>query len=440
MSENNKIDLSGDGGVLKEIIKEGTGEETPLAGCKVSLHYTGRLTDGTVFDSSVNRGEPFEFDLGKGRVIKAFDMGIATMKLGEKCFLHCAPDYAYGAAGSPPSIPPNSTLIFELEMLGWKGEDLSPNHDGSIERFIIVPSEKKRSPSDGAMVKVHLTGKQEGRIFEEREVQFDYGEGSDSNVIQGVEIALEKMTVGETSKIKIQPKYAFGKEGKKEFDIPPNSAVEYIVKLVDCEKGIEEWKLSNEERLEQAKIYKEKGTKYFKKENFDLAKKFYEKCVNIIKEEMENTDECKLLKVAAYSNVALCHQKTNEPFEAKQACNEVLKLDPNNVKGLYRRGQCNVSINEFEEALKDFQKVIELEPTNKAAQNQIQICKHKIKESIDREKKIYANMFSKLSANDKQETNTTEPDVLEQCGEWNEEEAMREADRAFERDNNIVMI
>ncbi|XP_036321003.1 FK506-binding protein 59-like [Rhagoletis pomonella] len=235
MSENKKIDLSGDGGVLKEIIKDGQGDEHPLNGCKVSLHYTGRLVDGTVFDSSVER-EPFEFDLGKGHVIKAFDMGVATMKLNEKCFLTCAPEYAYGVAGSPPSIPPNSTLIFELEMLGWHGEDVSPNKDGSIERYIIESSDKKRSPGEGALVKVHLTGKYNGNTFEDRDVEFDYGEGCDCEVIEGVEIALEKMTVGETSRLKIHGKYAFGIKGNDHFNIPPNSTVEYIVKLIDCEK------------------------------------------------------------------------------------------------------------------------------------------------------------------------------------------------------------
>lgn len=65
-TELQKIDISGDGGVQKEILKEGNGDETACVGCTVSLHYTGRLTDGTVFDSSVDRGEPFEFELGKG--------------------------------------------------------------------------------------------------------------------------------------------------------------------------------------------------------------------------------------------------------------------------------------------------------------------------------------------------------------------------------------
>lgn len=83
-------------------------------GCTVSLHYTGTLVDGTVFDSSVERNEPFEFELGKGRVIKGFEIFCPTMRKGEKSVLTCAPEYGYGPAGSPPKIPANSTLRFEV--------------------------------------------------------------------------------------------------------------------------------------------------------------------------------------------------------------------------------------------------------------------------------------------------------------------------------------
>nr|AAF18387.1 FK506-binding protein FKBP59 [Drosophila melanogaster] len=439
MPEGNKIDLSGDGGVLKEILKEGTGTETPHSGCTVSLHYTGRLVDGTEFDSSLSRNEPFEFSLGKGEVIKAFDMGVATMKLGERCFLTCAPNYAYGAAGSPPAIPPDATLIFELEMLGWKGEDLSPNQDGSIDRTILEASDKKRTPSDGAFVKAHISGSFEGRVFEDRDVEFDYGEGKAIGVIDGVEIALEKMNVGETSRIKIQAKYAFGAKGNEEFKIPPNATVEYTVKLVDCGKGLEEWKLSDEERLAEAKVYKEKGTNYFKKENWALAIKMYTKCKNILPTTVHTNEEVKKIKVATHSNIALCPQKSNDHFEAKQECNEVLAWDKNNVKALYRRGQCNLTINELEDALEDFQKFIQLEPGNKAAANQVIICKQKLKESKNKEKKLYANMFTKLAANDKETEPPRETDVLSKCGEWSEEDAKREAELTLERDN-IIMI
>ncbi|XP_010126243.1 PREDICTED: peptidyl-prolyl cis-trans isomerase FKBP4-like, partial [Chlamydotis macqueenii] len=97
-----------------EVVKrEGSGTESPMIGDKVTVHYTGWLLDGTKFDSSLDRRDKFSFDLGKGEVIKAWDIAVATMKVGEICRITCKPEYAYGSAGSPPKIPPNATLIFE---------------------------------------------------------------------------------------------------------------------------------------------------------------------------------------------------------------------------------------------------------------------------------------------------------------------------------------
>src|SRR3989344_4534621 len=91
------------------------------AGDTVSMNYTGRLTDGTVFDSNVDpkfgHMEPFVFTLGAGRVIAGWDKGIVGMKVGEKKTLTIAPEDAYGASGRPPVIPPNSTLIFDVELV-----------------------------------------------------------------------------------------------------------------------------------------------------------------------------------------------------------------------------------------------------------------------------------------------------------------------------------
>lgn len=90
------------------------------AGDTVSVHYVGTLTDGKEFDSSKKHGKPFEFPLGAGRVIKGWDQGVAGMKEGGKRKLTVPPSLGYGPRGFPPVIPPNSTLVFEVELLEVK--------------------------------------------------------------------------------------------------------------------------------------------------------------------------------------------------------------------------------------------------------------------------------------------------------------------------------
>ena len=108
---------SKDGGLTKKILKEGTGEVIPT-GVVARVHYTGRLTNGKVFDSSVTRGTPFTFNIGAREVILGWDKGVATMRKNEKCVLTCKPEYAYGSQGVGP-IPANATLEFEVELLDW---------------------------------------------------------------------------------------------------------------------------------------------------------------------------------------------------------------------------------------------------------------------------------------------------------------------------------
>ena len=90
---------------------------TPRSGQVVVVHYTGRLTNGTKFDSSVDRNEPFEFALGQGQVIEGWDRGLAQMQVGEKARLTIPPEMGYGPQGYPGVIPPNATLVFEVELL-----------------------------------------------------------------------------------------------------------------------------------------------------------------------------------------------------------------------------------------------------------------------------------------------------------------------------------
>jgi FKBP-type peptidyl-prolyl cis-trans isomerase len=105
-----------DSGLKYEELDCGDGEEVER-GDTVSVHYVGTLEDGTKFDSSRDRGEPFSFSVGAGQVIQGWDEGIPGIKVGGTRKLTIPPDLGYGKAGAPPAIPPNSTLIFEVEVL-----------------------------------------------------------------------------------------------------------------------------------------------------------------------------------------------------------------------------------------------------------------------------------------------------------------------------------
>jgi len=99
-----------------EILTAGQGEVAKV-GQRVTVHYVGRLEDGTMFDSSVERGQPFEFTLGRGQVIKGWELGVEGMAIGEKRQLTIPSELGYGARGAGDKIPPNATLVFEVELL-----------------------------------------------------------------------------------------------------------------------------------------------------------------------------------------------------------------------------------------------------------------------------------------------------------------------------------
>ncbi|RKP34741.1 fk506-binding protein 2 [Dimargaris cristalligena] len=106
-------------GVTREILTAGNGP-SPQPGQTVYIHYTGTLKNGSKFDSSRDRGSPFSFVVGRGQVIRGWEEEVPKMKQGERAKLTISPEYGYGARGFPPVIPPNSDLIFDVELLDIK--------------------------------------------------------------------------------------------------------------------------------------------------------------------------------------------------------------------------------------------------------------------------------------------------------------------------------
>uniref|UniRef100_H0UYL6 peptidylprolyl isomerase n=1 Tax=Cavia porcellus TaxID=10141 RepID=H0UYL6_CAVPO len=389
-----------DEGVLKVIKREGTGTETPMTGDRVFVHYTGWLLDGTKFDSSLDRKEKFSFDLGKGEVIKAWDIAVATMKVGEVCRITCKPEYAYGAAGSPPNIPPNATLVFEVELFEFKGEDLTDDEDGGIIRRIRTRGEGYSRPNDGAIVEVSLEGYYKDQLFDQRELRFEVGAAESLDIPCGIEKAIQRMEKGERSIVYLKPSYGFGNVGKEKFHIPPNAQLKYEIHLKGFEKAKESWEMNSEEKLEQSTIVKEQGTVYFKEGKYKQASLQYKKIVSWLEYESSFSEEeaqAQALRLASHLNLAMCHLKLQAFSAAIESCNKALELDNNNEKGLFRRGEAHLAVNDFDLARADFQKVLQLYPSNKAAKTQLAICQQRIRKQLAREKKLYANMFERLA-------------------------------------------
>ena len=218
----------------------GTGK-TPKTGDKVKVHYTGTLEDGTQFDSSLDRNQPFEFPLGVGRVIKGWDQGIASMKVGGKRKLIIPPELAYGAR-AVGSIPANSILFFDVELIEVieKFVDTDFSLPGREEvtksglRMIIHKRGNGEIPLPGQTVKVHYTGLLEnGSKFDSshdrgQPFSFPLGQG---RVIKGWDEALALMSKGEKRTLIIPPDIAYGSRGKGK--IPPNSILIFEIELID---------------------------------------------------------------------------------------------------------------------------------------------------------------------------------------------------------------
>mmetsp|Transcript_4459 Transcript_4459/g.13527 ORF Transcript_4459/g.13527 Transcript_4459/m.13527 type:complete len:531 (+) Transcript_4459:128-1720(+) len=201
------VDLTGDGGVIKEVLVAGQGAERPEKGDEIQMHYTGQLEDGSVFDSSLKRGQPFKFKLGKGSVIAGWDIVAQTMAKGEKAMVTLAPQYAYGETGTPPRIPPNATLKFEMELVNWISvRDLFG--DGGLIKTTVSEGEGWERPADLSEVTVKAIGTQlepaPESVFYEGEKTFSIGSGT---VPAGWEKVVQDMKLGARVKLCCTGKY-----------------------------------------------------------------------------------------------------------------------------------------------------------------------------------------------------------------------------------------
>ena len=281
MTENyiDTVNIVPNGKLIKKIYKLGHGDQSPKIGQQVIAHYTGTLLDGTKFDSSVDRGIPFKFKIGVGQVIKAWDLSFATMKKGEKAQITATSDYAYGKRGSPPKIPPDATLIFDVELID----------------FYDMPKE------------------------------------------------INEMTDNE----RYDMAFKFKEEANK--------------------------------LIQTKKLYKEATNKY------NDALKYLKKDIS----QHQN------LLLSIYLNLTLTSIKTENYSSGLKFVDNVLDIDNNNLKALYRKSLLLNNLNLFEDAIKTATTLFKLNPNNTNKILMLNI-KNKLKKNKIKKKKLYKKMASKL--------------------------------------------
>ena len=227
-------------GLEYTITQKGNGKK-PQNGDKIKVHYTGKLTNDTVFDSSVKRGQPFEFKLGIGQVIKGWDEAFLLLQVGDKATIKLPPDIAYGENGQG-AIPANATLIFDVELLDvmegvrpWdvKGKDTITTASGL--KYIMVKENKTGTPAAGASLVVHYTGYfKDGKTFDssvERGQPLKGLKCGGGQVIKGWDEGLALLHKGEKAKFIIPYNLAYGEQGYG--PIPPKTDLIFDVELID---------------------------------------------------------------------------------------------------------------------------------------------------------------------------------------------------------------
>lgn len=229
-------------GLQYKITRKGTGVQ-PIAGDKVEVHYTGKLTNDTVFDSSYPRGQALPFFLGKGQVIKGWEEGIAMLHEGGKATFIIPPALGYGPRAMG-KIPANSTLVFDVELVkvtpkiapvpfDTKGKDTISAPSGL--KYIIIRDGTGRIPFTGANVTVHYTGYfEDGRVFDssvERGQPFTFPVGK-GKVIQGWDEAFTLLKTGTKARLLVPYQLGYKEQGMGKL-IPPKANLVFDVELIE---------------------------------------------------------------------------------------------------------------------------------------------------------------------------------------------------------------
>ncbi|KAK8565161.1 hypothetical protein V6N12_058735 [Hibiscus sabdariffa] len=440
----------GNQGLKKKLVKEGEGWENPESGDEVEVHYTGTLLDGTQFDSSRERGTPFKFTLGQGQVIKGWDKGIKTMKKGDNAIFTIPPQLAYGESGSPPTIPPNATLRFDVELLSWTSvKDICK--DGGLFKKILTEGEKWENPKDLDEVLVNYEAKlEDGTVVAKADSKkFTFKDG---HFCPALAKAVKTMKKGEKVLLIVKPQYGFGEKGKPAAGaVPPNATLQITLELISWKTVTEEGegyerpnegavvkvkligKLQDDEEqvidgLDKAVMTMKKGevalvtiapeyafgsseskqelavvppnsTVYYEVEMVSFIKDKESWDMNT-PEKIEAAGKKKeegnvLFKAGKYVKASKRYEKAVKYIDYDTSFSEEEKKQAKALK-LDLVVKLTVACHAYE-GFGVQEKALELDPDNREIKMEYKVLKEKIKEYNKKEAKFYGNMFAKMN-------------------------------------------
>ena len=397
-----------DGGLHKTVLVEGTGAR-PVKGAKVSVHYVGTLEDGTKFDSSRDRGEYFEFTLGRGQVIKGWDKGVATMRIGEKAILKCSPEYGYGVSGSPPKIPANATLLFEVELFAWSREvDISPQKDKSLMMDVLKDGVEFENPAFESSLTMDLliyVGKFDPEDKEKKHVPVKVL--SNWSIVVGVtplppylEDFLYKMRKQEAAACRVRSDLIH--DAVPAFDIPSSADrnhldVTYVVEVSAMSRS-KTYDFTGKPKIAEGEKRKDAGNDAFKAGNLVLAEKYYRRALEFIGEDYGYDDadkpECHRVRISVMGNLAQVLLMRTKYSESAQFSQKVLDLDANNTKALFRLAKAQDGLQEWDAAAKSVDKILAADPNNADAAALKSKIQHAQKAYDQKQKSVFKKMFS----------------------------------------------
>ncbi|CAB3981968.1 peptidyl-prolyl cis-trans isomerase FKBP8-like [Paramuricea clavata] len=243
------------------------------------------------------------------------------------------------------------------------------------------------------------------KVDVKEKLQFIIGDG---DIVTALDLCVPTMLESEICELVAAARFAYGTSGREdddEGDVPPDSEVTYMLELLSVADGPNISQLTDEQRIELGDQKRERGNDLFRREEYSLAVHSYSRALKYLGS--SKSEAIIELKVKCWNNISASHLKVLEYAAARNACDSVLEVDPNNVKALFRKGKVLYAEGEYEESVELLRKANSLDPENRLIRRELYLVRQKLDESTEKERSTYQRMFGLNNDNTTSENNNT---------------------------------